>query len=344
MNHRAFGRAASAIALNSFPISIEVTEGETATYAFYHHLLQEYFAAREVLRQFRAGQNLSKRWRVSWRTWHFMPKRLAQGEAVPPPPVTGWEETFVMAAGLAGKDAVRFITAIRRDNLPLAGRCLAEAGPDRPDLGTLVESTRTALLARQRHPSAHLRARIAAGLALGEVGHPDLLPRKFEFEGRAVWSIVPALQPVPAGEFIRGSDRTDKRAYADEYITERRVTLPAYSIGRYPVINAEYRFFIEDGGYQDDRWWSETGRTWKQGGPDAYADATQDWLDYRKFIQTSDEKLEARAKHFASGMKQHSFQMKEPENAPARFLIARLIARPIGTTPTSAGSANRSSV
>jgi hypothetical protein len=74
---------------------------ETAAYAFYHHLLQEYFAAREVLRQYRARQNLSKRWRVPWRKWQFMPKRPGPGERLEPPPVTGWEETFIMASGRA---------------------------------------------------------------------------------------------------------------------------------------------------------------------------------------------------------------------------------------------------
>jgi formylglycine-generating enzyme required for sulfatase activity len=121
------------------------------------------------------------------------------------------------------------------------------------------------------------------------------LPQPFEFEGRKVWAIVPPMQSIPAGEFIRGSDRADpqgaygsKRAYADEYTTERRVTLPAFGIGRYPVTNAEYRFFIEDGGYRTDRWWSEAGRQWKQGGPDAHADAMQQWLDTRAALQKQD--------------------------------------------------------
>jgi formylglycine-generating enzyme required for sulfatase activity len=262
--------------------------GAAAVYAFYHHLLQEYFAARELVRQFRAGKNLARLWRVPWRAWQLFSRPLLPGERLPPPPVTGWEETLVMAAGLAGPDAPRLIAALRKDNLPLAGRCLAEAGSERADLQALVTSTRAELLKRQRSPAAHLRARIAAGLALGALGHPDLEPRPFEFEGRTVWAIVPPVQSVPAGEFIRGSDRADKRAYADEYTTERRVTLPAFSMGRYPVTNAEYRLFIEAGGYQADRWWSEAGRAWKQGGPGAHDTAIQSWMATRSLLQQRD--------------------------------------------------------
>jgi formylglycine-generating enzyme required for sulfatase activity len=39
-----------------------------------------------------------------------------------------------------------------------------------------------------------------------------------------------------------------------------QVTLPyTYRIARYPVTNAEYRRFIEAGGYQERRWWTEQG-------------------------------------------------------------------------------------
>lgn len=193
-----------------------------------------------------------------------------------------------MAAGLAGKDTARLVAAVGRHNLPLAGRCLAQAGPEWADLEALVETTRAGLLARQRSPAAHVRARIAAGLALGELGHPDLPPRRFEFEGRTVWAILPAWQVVPAGEFTRGSDPADKLAYLDEYTTERRVTLPAYRIGRYPVTNAEYHFFVEDGGYRAGRWWSTPGQAWKQGGLEAYAQAMQGWLNFRSNLQGQD--------------------------------------------------------
>ena len=43
------------------------------------------------------------------------------------------------------------------------------------------------------------------------------------------------------------------------------MTLPyAYRIGRYPVTNAEYRRFIEAGGYAERRWWTEQGWTYRE--------------------------------------------------------------------------------
>jgi formylglycine-generating enzyme required for sulfatase activity len=255
----------------------------TEPYEFQHQLFQEYFAARELLRRFRAGEDLKGLWEVDW----LAPDRGPDDDGqVAPPPATRWDETVIMAGGLAREDAPRLIAAIRADHPPLAGRALAEARPDeRDDLQELAKELRAELLARQRDTNARLRARIGAGLALGELGHPDLRPQPFEFEGRTVWAVAPPLQPVPAGEFIRGSEPNDKRAYQDEFTNERRVTLNAFSIGRYPVTNAEYRFFVEADGYGNERWWSEAGLKWKAGGADAHGAAIEQWMGDRAFLQ-----------------------------------------------------------
>ncbi|MEA3350206.1 MAG: SUMF1/EgtB/PvdO family nonheme iron enzyme, partial [Chloroflexota bacterium] len=272
-------------------------------FIFYHHLLQEYFAARHLLTLFRQGKSLRSYVRLPWRWRQVFPKRLGSGEQLPTLPVTGWEETVMMAASLTGKDMPKFVTAVQQDNLPLAGRCLAEADPGQDEaLRPLVEEMRTKLLARQRKVKKRtfeslrsaqiLRRRIAAGLALGELDHPDLQPQTFSYEGKTVWAILPPLQQVPAGMFLLGSDLDDPQAYSDEKITQRRQGLPAFQIGRYPVTNTEYRLFIEAGGYQDDRWWSQAGQQWKEGGPEAHADAIQDWLDTRKnFSEMNLEKI-----------------------------------------------------
>lgn len=270
-------------------------QGKT-TLEFWHHLLLEYFAARRLLNEYRSGKDLTAHWRTGWRVWDFMPNLYAAGERMPPPPTTGWEETTMLAASLADEDAPRFIEYVRRDNLPLAGRCLAEAGAQQKHLAPLADRLRPALLKRQRDGGAHLRARVGAGLALGELGHPELVPQKFELDGREVWTILPPLEPVPAGEFIRGSDPRDKRAYSDEKTSERKLHLPAFEMGRYPVTNAEYGFFVRDGGYKNDQWWSGPGKQWKAGGADAHAAAIQDWMALRKIYLDSAETLENRAK------------------------------------------------
>jgi len=271
------------LALDATLLRAARPESRSGPYEFQHQLFQEYFAARELLRRFRASDDVSGLWAVDWQAPDLQPG----DEQMAPPPATRWDETVTMAGGLAGKDTARFIAAVRDSHPPLAARALAEARPDEaPELKTLADDLRAELLTRQRDTSARLRARIASGLALGELGHPDLRPRPFEFEGRKVWAIVPPLEPVAAGEFIRGSAPDDPEAFPDEHTTERVLTLPAYRMARYPVTNAEYRFFIEDDGYENDRWWSEAGLKWKAGGPDVHDAALEQFLATRKLLRS----------------------------------------------------------
>jgi formylglycine-generating enzyme required for sulfatase activity len=50
--------------------------------------------------------------------------------------------------------------------------------------------------------------------------------------------------PIPAGQFIYS--RSDQLAY---------LMLDGFQIARYPVTNAQYQTFIDDGGYKNSRWW-----------------------------------------------------------------------------------------
>jgi formylglycine-generating enzyme required for sulfatase activity len=66
---------------------------------------------------------------------------------------------------------------------------------------------------------------------------------------------------VPAGEFVLGEGEE-----------AHRFTLPAYRISEYPITNAQYRAFVEGGGYTDE-WhecWTADGWAWKgdRPGPD----------------------------------------------------------------------------
>jgi formylglycine-generating enzyme required for sulfatase activity len=42
------------------------------------------------------------------------------------------------------------------------------------------------------------------------------------------------------------------------------ITLPGFWIAKYPVTVAQYRVFVEDGGYQQQEYWTPTGWEWKQ--------------------------------------------------------------------------------
>jgi formylglycine-generating enzyme required for sulfatase activity len=49
---------------------------------------------------------------------------------------------------------------------------------------------------------------------------------------------------IPGGEFIFGDEKP------------QRLTLESFYIARYPITNVQYQTFIDDGGYEDERWWS----------------------------------------------------------------------------------------
>jgi formylglycine-generating enzyme required for sulfatase activity len=70
-----------------------------------------------------------------------------------------------------------------------------------------------------------------------------------------VWSRV-----VPAGEFIMGSDEGD-----DDEKPAHKLTLPAFQISKYPITNAQFAAFVQDGGYTRKwrRCWTDAGWAWK---------------------------------------------------------------------------------
>lgn len=79
---------------------------------------------------------------------------------------------------------------------------------------------------------------------------------------------------VDAGPFEQG---TSEQPWA--YDNERpahEVHVGAFTIDSAPVTNAEYRAFVEAGGYRDRRWWSDAGWSWRQA---ESADAPLYWRD-----------------------------------------------------------------
>ena len=67
---------------------------------------------------------------------------------------------------------------------------------------------------------------------------------------------------IPAGPFVMGTD-TDQWAYDNER-PAHAVDLPAFFIDLTPATNAEYARFVDAGGYDEPRWWSDEGWKWRQ--------------------------------------------------------------------------------
>ncbi|TEU14814.1 MAG: hypothetical protein E3J21_14810 [Anaerolineales bacterium] len=105
------------------------------------------------------------------------------------------------------------------------------------------------------------------GVGLREDGLPDI-----------VWC------EVPAGLFIMGTQKEDIPALLEKYGGERewyewetpqhQPNLSAYSIGKYPVTNAQCAAFVQDGGYRNDEWWKEaiSAAYWSPAGFKGYLD------------------------------------------------------------------------
>ncbi|QEN16581.1 ergothioneine biosynthesis protein EgtB [Mycolicibacterium sp. ELW1] len=64
---------------------------------------------------------------------------------------------------------------------------------------------------------------------------------------------------VPGGPFVLGVDAVTEPLSLDNERPAHVVDVPAFRIGRVPVTNAEWRQFIDDGGYTQQRWWSPRG-------------------------------------------------------------------------------------
>jgi ergothioneine biosynthesis protein EgtB len=67
--------------------------------------------------------------------------------------------------------------------------------------------------------------------------------------------------PVPAGRVVLGAPRDGLFRWDNEH-PEQTVDVPAFRIDCVPVTNREYLQFIEDGGYEDRRLWTDDSWAW----------------------------------------------------------------------------------
>lgn len=70
---------------------------------------------------------------------------------------------------------------------------------------------------------------------------------------------------LPGGEFLLGSSPSGKGFVFDNEKWAHPQRIERFAIAATPVRNADYLKFVEDGGYRQPRWWSESGRAWLAG-------------------------------------------------------------------------------
>ncbi len=281
------GEPAEAILDAGVALKILDTKNLGQTFTFFHQLVQEYFAARQLARQ--PDATLAH---VEWAVGKVSESLadtlagLPDYEPLPPLPQTGWEVTTEIAAPMTG-DPETFISDLIAHNLPLAARCAVS--PEVVISDELKQRLQAALLKRatdQRatgwrrwlswfKPQADLRARITAGEALGLLGHPHFT----QHTGEHGEYLLPPFAAIQGGAYLVGDANS---SYKDERDIAS-VTLAPFDIGVYPVTNAEYALFMRAGGYENERWWNDTpaGLQWlREGGQEAERERMMEAITY----------------------------------------------------------------
>lgn len=260
------------------------------TVEFTHQLIQEYFAGRVL-----ATSMDVQRMRVGWLSADVgerLPPNIS--DALPPADSSGWEEASLFAA-LMAKDRETFVKSLMETNLPLAGRAAAQvraseqqsrtdsaARSGRAELSDgMIGTLRTRLLDRMTDRRGALRARIAAGKALGELGDARFTEGRSK-AGRPF--LTPPLLKLKRGDYLIGqpdSPHTYERARS-------RVALKSFSIAQFPVTNAEWRLFMQAGGYDDESWWRTEGAKLWRSGETTHAARTVQWYAFRFMLREND--------------------------------------------------------
>jgi formylglycine-generating enzyme required for sulfatase activity len=138
---------------------------------------------------------------------------------------------------------------------------------------------------RTQDTRADLRARIAAGLALGELGDP----RFQRCRGPYGEYLLPPLIKIPSGTYRIGSD---EGLYENE-APVHSVEIKSFKIAQFPVTNAEWALFMKASGYEDknEHWWeTEEAKAWRRGEGTAEG-PKQQWREDRQYLQTYYENI-----------------------------------------------------
>jgi formylglycine-generating enzyme required for sulfatase activity/energy-coupling factor transporter ATP-binding protein EcfA2 len=215
---------------------------------------------------------------------------------------TWWREVLLLTTGYLAEtrspDAYRFLQQLApqglEDEYPdkaltaleLTGRALIQlqARFSRPSwYGTAAQAFANRLyrLLYAEPVGAPVAVRHEAGLVLGRLyaypGQGELADPRF-----AGSRGLPEFVPIEEGWFWMGSTEEQVQRLIEETgedywsreTPRHRVYLDSYEIARTPTTNAMFAQFIEDGGYEDQRWWTEAIEDgyWRDG-------RVQDWPD-----------------------------------------------------------------
>jgi formylglycine-generating enzyme required for sulfatase activity len=214
-------------------------------HTFSHQAFREYFAATHLVN---AGEE-----RLQTEVMRHAPE-----------PDDWWRQVILLAGahpqlsnGAAGRLIEMLMNQKEMDYLALAARFAQDMTDKLP--GQQRKRLQDWFLDVINDPRQNAKKRVQAGRSLALAGDPrpgvglddDGLP-------------AIAWQDIPDGPFLMGSKDGDKEADNDEKPQHEQVIPYAYQISRYPVTNAQYSAFVQAGGYEQDRYWTESGWTWRE--------------------------------------------------------------------------------
>ena len=169
-----------------------------------------------------------------------------------------WHEVSLLAIGFLGIVQQRdeaasevLIELIKRapgtpgEAVTLAGEAMADAGPGGVTPAA-QQQVLTALLQTMRDDE-HVKPkqRAEAGRALAACGDS-----RFD---RTCWFLPKdktlGFREILTGQFLMGSDKRHDKAAFDNELRQHPVELPRYYLARWPVTVAQFRVFVETGGY-----------------------------------------------------------------------------------------------
>lgn len=243
-------------------------ERDPDTFAFPHRTFQEFLAARHLLNSEDFPFNLAG-WARQDPAW--------------------WREVYLLAAGHARPRTFGQAVALINE------LCNKEYRPGEP---VNAADANAAALAAQAAVEVRLHERATSpgryqdtlrklqDWLVGIIADGALPVTDWAEAGRTLSALgdpradvscpIPALVPVPESDFVMGTNEQEFREVVKRYgkdweqwakdeMPQHRVSLSPYRIGKYPVTNAQYRRFVDDGAYTE-KWrvcWTDAGWQWR---------------------------------------------------------------------------------
>jgi len=217
---------------------------------FAHQLLQEYFAARVLLEKMQIDEHAGG---------HAHAELLFEGAWWD---AGVWRETSVILGEFLG-DGARGANRVARWLAPVSPEVALQvitrngAGFTPDDV---EPKTREALIASAQ-AKINDTSQVGQATAYRVLGLLNADDREGVTVVHKNHTAVPDILwcEVPAGAFLMGSDKqTDPRAYDDE-MPQRSVHLETYYMSRYAITNAQFKAFMDVGGYSKREYWTDAG-------------------------------------------------------------------------------------